>query len=162
MEEKIGRGSGFSFWDKVIRNPIVAEIGVDVTEGFEASAMGSSETASVGMLIGQLADVFGVGGTNQFATKDVFLAIADEHRLAPDEKIDADELRKGVENQCRELRDTMIMINGRAALSLKSAGHVLSSLANRISGNMKFVRHQTRSKCPIKHWIENIEEATIE
>lgn len=157
MEDKLDQSSGFDFWDKMVRNPIFSEVQVDILHGFDESAASSEETASIGELIHSLRGVFGVGVENKFYTKDVFLAIADEFRLEDDEKRLAGEIRKGVEEECRQLRDGMILVNGRAADSLKSAGLVLVKLTNRISDEYRFVRNKTKSRTPVAHWIEFME-----
>lgn len=152
MEDAIKKGTGFSFWDGFVRNPILMEVGVDISTGFAVSREASEEAGGVGTIIYLLSEVFGI--EQNFTTRDVFFAIADERALLTDtDKREAGEIRRGVEDQCRQLRDEMINYNGNSINSMKSLGKVISALADRVVGDLTFVRHRTKAKTPIKHWI---------
>lgn len=159
MEEKIEHGSGFTFWDKVVRNPLLLKTGIDIARGFEDSEDESAETGELEDVIQLVVNVFGVG--KRFTTRELFLAITDEKFLGDDELKMAGEIRKGAEEECRLLRDALLMRNGVADKSIKSLGKVLSSLSDRVVDDYRFVRHKTKSKKPVKHWVEFVgEEST--
>jgi len=154
MENELDKSSGFNFWDKVVRNPILAEKGIDIAKGFETSQLDSEENEEVEGLLIALEGVFGIG--KQFTTKNVFLAITvqDERTLTPAEIEDRDRIREGVEEECVALRDAMATVNAKAPMILKSTGRVLASMKDRVIGDLRFMRHDTRSKKPVLHWIE--------
>ena len=154
MADKLDHTSGLEFWDRVVRNPILGETQIDISGGFDISATQSEENQSVKSIVFLLADVFGIG--NVFYTKDIYLAIADY--LRPEEQSAADQIRALKEDECGALRDALIDVNQRAAMSSQSTGNALKSLSDyQISGGLKFVRHVTKSNQPRKHWIENVE-----
>lgn len=158
MDDKIKRESGFTFWDKIVRNPILAQTGLDIMQGFEVSSDNSEENYDIASSIELLAAVFGVGPGNSFTTRELYLAIAEERWLSDDERISAAEIIQGVEEDAGVLKDAMISLNGRAAVSIKSLGKCMSQLDNRVTGNKRFVRHKTKSKKPIQHWVEIVEK----
>ena len=161
MKEKLDQSSGFDFWDRVVRNPILSETGVDVMHGFDESAESSEETAGITELILLLMGVFGVG--NQFTTKQVYLAIADDYRIQDEsEKKESAQIRSNNEDACLLLKDGMLIANANSANGLKSTGLVLGKLTNRISGNYKFIRNKTKSNKPVQHWIQVVDDDVIE
>lgn len=150
MADKLEHTSGLEFWDRVVRNPIVSETGIDVSGGFDISATQSEENQSVKSIVCLLAGVFGIG--HVFYTKDVYLAIADY--LRPEEQSAAEQIRALKDDECGALRDALIDVNQRAAMNSQSTGNALKSLSDyQISGDLKFVRHITKSNQPRKHWI---------
>jgi len=156
MEDKLDHSSGLEFWDKVVRNPIVSEVGIDISRGFDISATNSEENQSVKSIVHLLAAVFGVGVHQAFYTRDVYLAITDNIR--DDEIKRAGEIRKDNEEACRELRDALLDINQRAAMTTQSTGNAMKTLSDyQISGDLRFVRHITKSNQSKRHWIEAIE-----
>jgi hypothetical protein len=157
MDEKIEKGTGFSFWDGMVRNPILSEIGVDIATGIEISQGGSEESMQVGELIMLFKDVFGLNAP--FTSKDAYLAVCDERFLDDIDAERAKEITEGLEKECRALRDAMEIVNAKSTSLPKSTGRVLSGLANRVRGDYMFVREKTKSKKnPIRHWIEYVEE----
>ncbi len=160
MENEVKKSSGNSFWDKMVRNPILVETGLDIIEGFDTSKESSDETRQTSDIVRLLRDVFGTGF--KFTTRLVFLAITDERYLDDFERKNAQKVKEGKEEICRELRDAMIMENAKSPVLLKSTGRVLSGLSDRVAGDFQFVRHKTRSKQPILHWVQYVGEGEIQ
>ena len=154
MDNKLKHTSGMEFWDRVVRNPLMVELDVDISEGFDISSQGSDENQGVGAVVTLLNDVFGPGVP--FLSKDVYLAIA--ARLDDDEIKPAAVIRGLKEDSCRDLRDALADLNKQAPFSSASTGRALSKLSDhQISGNLRFVRNETKSHKPVQHWIEVIE-----
>lgn len=156
MSDEIKRSSGFTYWDKMVRNPLLVQTGIDIAAGFEISSDSSEETTEIGELLENLAGVFGIG--NPFIAREVYLAIADERFLNEEEMKWAGNIRSGCEDECSRLKDTMLMVNAKSATVLKVVGRILSNLKDRVVDDKRFCRHETKSKQPVKCWIELIED----
>ncbi len=152
MTKEIERSSGFPAWDDMVRNPLYVETGIEVAGGFETSSNSSEETAGVGELLWLLVEVFGVG--TRFTAKEVYLAIADERGLSEREMEQAGKIRAMKEDECGMLRDGMVMWNAKSVSNLKSTGRVMAAMKDRVVGQYRFIRHETKSKAPVKHWVE--------
>lgn len=153
MENKIEKNSGMgTFWDKMVRNPLLVEQGVDIMQGFDASAAGSTERSDIEVAIESLRMIYTDknGDPIPFKAKDVFIGISSEEVR---DFVDL-ELGEGA-NKTREvaelgfksdLREAMIGINGLSATNTKSLGRALSTLIDRVVGDYVLRRCQVRRR----------------
>ncbi len=117
----VEKESGFrGFFDEYVRNSIWVREGVDILAGMGSmSGAMSEESSAERQSLMLLKKIF---GNNEFTTGDVFELIQD------DGVVDNDEDVKG-------LRESLLMLNGRADKNLMSLGKAIGKLVNQpISG----------------------------
>jgi hypothetical protein len=138
MPKKIEKNSGCgTFWDTMVRNPLMHELGVDIMDAMGSESGASDEVSTKDTAIELLRDLYAAEGETEFTARHLFNWINSEDEVSG--------------QLTTEVKDILTEINARAWISVKSLGRALGVIADRVSSDgTMIVKHKTAGH-PIKY-----------
>ena len=147
MENKIkGKLSGVgTFWDAMVRNPIMGETGVDILNALGTGQEGSSNEVELkDQVIELLRDLYAAEGEKSFTARHLYNWVNSE----------------GEETGAliTDVKDSLIELNGFAFKSTKSLGRALMLIANRPSSSGYIIKPERKGQRAVMYHIVESEE----
>ena len=107
-----------TFWDEMIRNPILTETGIDIAERMGANVEGASESGDeFEVAVSCINDLLEEEGVRDFSARWLFNLVNSQDEI--------------VGTSVTNVRDAMIAINGLSWKSTKSLAKALGKIVNR-------------------------------
>jgi hypothetical protein len=141
MEIKLNRRLGVgTFWDEMVRNPILTETGIDIADRVGAKVEGASESGEdFETAVELIQDLMDAEGVEEFTSRWLFNLVNSQE----------EETGTPVTN----VRDAMVNLNGFSWKSTKSLGRALGKIVNRPTTTGLILKRQKRSGKPIVYYM---------